>query len=152
MECEAQSEHAPPPRSRRVSALLVGLGVVVILGIAAWLSPSVDGVGTHRQLGLPQCGWIVAADLPCPTCGMTTAFSLSVRGRFISAFTTQPFGMLLAIGVACTGLLAFSIALTGHPQSAFWYRWMTTKTLFIFAGMAVFAWVYKICAHRGWFV
>ena len=148
MEVEPQTSE----RSRRFTAFFVGVGAALILGVAAWLSPSTDGIGTHRQLGLPQCGWIVAADLPCPTCGMTTAFSYTVRGKFISAFTTQPFGVFLAIGVTFMGLLAFTIALTGRPESAFWYQWMTTKTLFIIVGMAAFAWVYKICAHRGWFV
>lgn len=139
-------------QSRRFTAFLVSVGAAIILGIATWLSPSSDGLGTHRQLGLPQCGWIIAADLPCPTCGMTTAFSYTVRGKFISAFKTQPFGMFLAIGVALIGLLGITITLTGRPETAFWYRWMTTKTLFIILGVAAFAWVYKICAHRGWFL
>ncbi len=148
MEVEPQTREG----SRRFTAFFVGIGASLILGVAAWLSPSTDGIGTHRQLGLPQCGWIVAADLPCPTCGMTTAFSYTVRGKLISAFTTQPFGMFLAIGVMFMGLLAFTIAITGRPESAFLYKWMTTNTLFIIVGVAAFAWVYKICAHRGWFI
>ena len=142
----------PSPLSRRVTALFIGIGAIAVLSIAGWLSPAGAGVGTHQQLGLPQCGCIVAADLPCPTCGRTTAFSYTVRGKFISAIKTQPFGMLLAICVAITGILALSIAITGRPRTQFWYRWLTTKTLFIFAGLAAFAWVYKILAHRGWFL
>jgi hypothetical protein len=128
------------------------MGALAVLAIAGWLSPAQAGVGTHQQLGLPQCGWIVAADLPCPTCGMTTAFSYTVRGKFVSAIKSQPFGMLLAICVAITGILGLSIAITGRPHTHFWYRWLTTKTLFIFVGLAAFAWVYKILAHRGWFL
>jgi hypothetical protein len=151
MESNFESNSSPSPRSRRIQALLVGTGAIVILAIAAWLSPSADGVGTHKELGLPPCGWIVAADIPCPTCGMTTAFSYTVRGNFLSAFKTQPFGLFLAVCVAITGILGFTIAFTGRPKTAFWYHWMTTKTLFIIAGLAAFAWVYKILAHRGWF-
>ena len=44
------------------------------LVIAAALSPSNAGHGTHRQLGLPACGWQTNMGLPCPTCGMTTSF------------------------------------------------------------------------------
>ncbi|MBC8202924.1 MAG: DUF2752 domain-containing protein [Planctomycetes bacterium] len=152
MESNVESNYSPRPSSRRLQALIVGIGAIVILSVAAWLSPSADGVGTHKQLGLPQCGWIVAVDLPCPTCGMTTAFSYTVRGNFISALKTQPFGMFLAVFVAITGILALIIVLTGRPKVAFWYRWMTTKTLFIVAGLAAFAWVYKILVHRGWFL
>ncbi len=152
MESDVESNYSPSPRSRRMQALFVGIGAIAILSIAAWLSPSADGVGTHKQLGLPQCGWIVAVDLPCPTCGMTTAFSYTVRGNFFSAFKTQPFGMFLAVFVSIIGVLAFTLALTGRPKTAFWYRWMTTKTLFIVAGLAAFAWVYKILAHRGCFL
>jgi hypothetical protein len=151
MESNFESNSSPSPRSRRIQALLVGTGAIVILAIAAWLSPSADGVGTHKELGLPPCGWIVAADIPCPTCGMTTAFSYTVRGNFLSAFKTQPFGLFLAVCVAITGILGFTIAFTGRPKTSFWYHWMTTKTLFIIAGLAAFAWVYKILAHRGWF-
>ena len=145
-----ESIAVPSSHARRLSATCVGLGAVLILGVAAWLSPSTDGIGTHRQLGLPVCGWIVAADIPCPTCGMTTAFSYAVRGQFVPAFRAQPFGMLVAVGVAVTGVIAFMIALCGRPKSAFWYRWMTTKTLLCICALAAFAWVYKILVHRGW--
>jgi len=152
MESKVESNYSPSPKLRRIYSLLVGIGAIVLLSVAAWLPPSADGVGTHEQLGLPRCGWIVAADLPCPTCGMTTAFSYTVRGKFLTAFKTQPFGMLIAVFVAITGVFSFTIALTGRPKTAFWYRWLTTKTLFIVAGLAAFAWVYKILAHRGWFL
>jgi len=152
MESKVEPNSLPSQKARRLQALFVGIGAIVILTIAAWLSPSADGVGTHKQLGLPQCGWILAADLPCPTCGMTTAFSYAVRGKLVTAFKTQPFGMILAVFVVIIGIIALIIAFTGHPKTAFWYRWMTTKTLFIIAGLAVFAWVYKILAHRGWFI
>ena len=132
--------------------MAVGLVSMAVFATAAWLSPSADGGGTHKQLGLPSCGWIVAADIPCPTCGMTTAFSYTVRGKLIPAFRAQPFGMLAAFGVATTGLIACMIALTGRPHTAFWYRWMTTKALLIICSLAAFAWVYKILAHRGWFL
>ena len=48
-------------RSRRIHALGVALTACLLLSIAFILSPSKEGIGTHRQLGLPQCGWILAA-------------------------------------------------------------------------------------------
>ena len=83
-------------RTRRVHAFGVALMSVVLLSVAFILNPSREGVGTHRQLGLPECGWILAADVPCPTCGMTTAWSHTVRGEFPTAFMTQPLGLILA--------------------------------------------------------
>ena len=83
-------------RTRRVHAFGVALMSVVLLSVAFILNPSREGVGTHRQLGLPECGWILAADVPCPTCGMTTAWSHTVRDEFPTAFMTQPLGLILA--------------------------------------------------------
>ncbi|MBZ0170794.1 MAG: DUF2752 domain-containing protein, partial [Phycisphaerales bacterium] len=78
-----------------ISAVCLGLILVAVL-----LRPSGDGHGTHTQLGLPACGWVIAFDRPCPTCGMTTAYSHAVRGEFASAFTVQPMGTLLAVVTA----------------------------------------------------
>src|SRR5204863_3314928 len=78
---------------RRLGGLLVALGAAGVLGVALWLNPAPDGHGTHTQLGLPPCAWAVALNRPCPTCGMTTAFSFGVRGRLAEAFQAQPFGL-----------------------------------------------------------
>ena len=36
-------------------------------------------MGAHKQLGLPECGFKEVANLPCPSCGMTTSFTLLMR-------------------------------------------------------------------------
>jgi len=50
---------------------------------------------THTGLPLPPCGFKSMFHKPCPSCGMTTSFSLIVRGRFIEAAKAQPAGVFL---------------------------------------------------------
>ncbi len=78
----ARSEASPA--MRRMVAGAIWAACSVVLGIAAWLTPSPSGMGTHTQLNLPQCGWIVMMDLPCPTCGMTTAFAFAAVAKSTS--------------------------------------------------------------------
>jgi hypothetical protein len=40
---------------------------------------------------------LIQTGLPCPTCGMTTAFAHTVRGQWGRAFWVQPAGFALAL-------------------------------------------------------
>lgn len=95
-------------------AALVFLGCTGILGLAAWLKPDPRGYGTHQQLGFGKCGMLVTTGLPCPTCGMTTAFAHVVRGQLIRGFLAQPAGFLLAVGTVVCALGASWVLVTGH--------------------------------------
>lgn len=88
--------------------------VISAVFLAAWiLTPDDSGSGTHRQLGLPECLLLQLTGVPCPTCGMTTAFSHFVRGHWLAALQSNPAGALLALGLAiCWPALVLS--LTGH--------------------------------------
>jgi hypothetical protein len=79
--------------------LLAALGFVLIglLVIARVLTPSPADLGTHQQLGLPPCTFRVLFGLPCPTCGMTTAWAYLVRGEALAALHANCGGMLLAL-------------------------------------------------------
>ena len=80
------------------------LAAIVGVSLSAWLKPDPRGFGTHEQLGLLPCGFKKVSGLPCPTCGMTTSFSLMAHGRVFDAAHTQPFGAFLFIGmVAAAG-------------------------------------------------
>ncbi|MGF1468302.1 MAG: DUF2752 domain-containing protein [Sandaracinaceae bacterium] len=81
------------------------LGVIIC---AAVLTPAVEGHGTHTQLGLPPCGFLVATGFPCPGCGLTTSFSHMVRLQVGGALSANPFGVLL-----------FSVTLLMVPVSFF---------------------------------
>ncbi|MGL4421847.1 MAG: DUF2752 domain-containing protein [Gemmataceae bacterium] len=96
-----------PRLSRWVRAVLVlmALGFVAVFITAAWLSPyTEDGeprrMATHRQLGLPECSMITLTGKPCPSCGMTTSFSLLVHADPVHAWRANWVGVLLALSWA----------------------------------------------------
>lgn len=81
-----------------------------MLAVAVWLKPDPRGYGTHQQLGAGPCGMVLTTGLPCPTCGMTTAFAHTVRGQWISAFMAQPAGFALALAtIVMVGVCAYSV-------------------------------------------
>lgn len=94
------SKHRPgrsPIISFKVRLLLalLGIGLLTLLGTAFILRPSAEGYGTHQQLGLPPCTFIVLYGRRCPACGMTTAWSHLMRGQLPSALAANVGGTLL---------------------------------------------------------
>jgi hypothetical protein len=120
-----------------------------VIGIAAWLHPAERGLGTHQQLLAGPCGWIANFDLPCPTCGMTTAFAHAADGHLVASFLSQPAGFALAIATAATLLVGACVAITGSDVSR-WLRrcWGRRVAWAIAVGVAA-AWVYKILSYKG---
>lgn len=100
--------------STRGLVFLLAAALLAPLIIAATLTPDPRGLGTHQQLGLPVCSWPAALGIPCPSCGMTTAFAFVARADFISAFVAQPMGALLAIAAAIGCVIALGISFTGY--------------------------------------
>lgn len=80
----------------RVVLALLALGVVVVMGVAMRLRPDARGFGTHTQMGLGPCAFKTIFGKPCPSCGMTTAFSCVVRGRLPQAWRANPAGLVIA--------------------------------------------------------
>ena len=75
---------------------LVGIaGCTTVIIIAAWLDPDPRGYGTHQQLNLPPCGFLLEHHYPCISCGMTTAFSAMAHAQFGLALRANPFGCVL---------------------------------------------------------
>ena len=143
------SERKAKPRSARVGPSARVLAAVVaafclsVLLLAARLTPSAAGHGTHVELGLPPCGWAVTWKHPCPTCGMTTAFAHGVRGQFIAAFKAQPFGLLLCLGTAVVFWGAVHVAATGSRLGDLGARMLRPRVLWAAAAMAALSWAYK---------
>jgi hypothetical protein len=73
------------------------MGLLALLAMAVYLSPSERGYGTHQQLGLPPCSFRQLFGSRCPSCGMTTAWSNVVRGRLIAAVRANSAGTVLCL-------------------------------------------------------
>jgi sugar phosphate permease len=106
-------------------------------------------VGTHEALGLSPCGWIAGFGIPCPTCGMTTSFSLAVRGSLWASFRVQPMGCALAVLTAAAAVTCAYVAATGSRIGHVLGARITPRVLVVGAALALLAWGYKVAAMRG---
>lgn len=136
-------------RSDRVLAGLVAAGALGVLVIAAMLTPSQSGFGTHEQMGMTACTWAAAFDKPCPTCGMTTAFAHAAEGDLLASFSAQPFGALLAIVTAATFWGALHVAATGSQLGLLAGRLLGARSLWIAGFLGLAAWGYKLMTWPG---
>ncbi len=137
-------------KTRLITAVIaVVLWAVVI---ASWyIVPSEQGYGSHTQLRIPKCSWIVEKDCPCPTCGMTTAYSLAAHGRVIKSFITQPAGCIFALcHFALTGLLSY-ISITGRYPYYFTaiVNYYAYRILFTIIAITLLGWGWTWLRYKG---
>jgi hypothetical protein len=145
-----------PALSRRVRLLVavIVLGLVAMFAAAIWINPygsdgSPQSMGTHRQLGLPECNFMRLTGLPCPSCGMTTSFALLMHGDVIASLRANPVGTLMAIFLL--GFIPWSVfgAIRGR-----WY-WVRTlepwllRAVIVFTTLALARWA-VILGMRWW--
>lgn len=136
---------------RRLLAAIVALACGTLLLLAAWMRPSTAGLGTHQQLGLAPCGWIVYGGIPCPSCGMTTSFAHAADGNFLGALKAQPAGAVLAFLTACTLVIATWQVVTGERLLGFCTDRIGARVFMCFGALVLLAWIYKILVFRGVF-
>lgn len=131
------------PATGRLLGLGIGLAALALLGVSALLRPDPGEAGTHAQLGLPPCGFYVLTGLPCPTCGMTTAFAYAVRGQVLASIHAQVGGFLLALATAVTAVLGLMAAITGRRVHVNWFRVSPTGLVWLVALGFLAAWGLK---------
>jgi hypothetical protein len=131
-------------RERRLWAAAFLSGSLVLLSLAAYLKPDPKGYGTHRQLGLGVCGSLVSTGLPCPTCGMTTAFAHTVRLQWLQAFLVQPSGFLLALATLATVPIALYTLGTGRIAPLPWPTLTPFRLAAILLVLFVGGWAFKL--------
>jgi hypothetical protein len=85
----------------RISLVVSGLVCLGLLLTARLLTPNPNGLGTHEQLGLPECGFLLMFEIPCPSCGMTTSWAWLTRGDVVESLRSNPGGTML--GILCFG-------------------------------------------------
>jgi len=101
--------------STRLGWLVLLAGPLFVLVVAALLTPDPAGHGTHRQLGLPPCGFLFVTGYPCPACGLTTSFAHMIRAQVVGAAAANPFGILLFLVTAATVPVAAVGLVRGWP-------------------------------------
>mgnify|MGYP000846371592 CR=1 FL=1 len=67
-------------------------GTVTVLVLSRLLTPNPTGWGTHTEILPLPCVWHVLTGLPCPGCGLTTAFAWMARGDGAAAWRCNPLG------------------------------------------------------------
>lgn len=82
--------------------VVLALGFAAVFGVAVYLDPyQADGtprtMGTHQGLGLPPCNMPLLIGKPCPSCGMTTSFSLLMHGDPVNSVRANWAGTVLAL-------------------------------------------------------
>ena len=120
------------------------LGCVTLLVVAALVTPDPSGVGTHTQLGAPPCSSMMLWGVPCPTCGMTTAFAHTVRGQWLSAIRVQPAGWLAAVATALCALVTAVTVVTGRKWAVNWYRAPPGRVAVSIVAIVLLAWLYRV--------
>jgi len=108
---DAESQRGPflvtfaESRRKLRSELVMFIGWVLLLATALYLRPSPQLHGTHTQLGLPPCGFYLFFHRPCPTCGLTTAFSATAHLDIPTALRAHAVGpaLFLFISVIAVG-------------------------------------------------
>jgi hypothetical protein len=136
-----------PGRATTLERLVVlgfALCAIAVLAVAWSLAPDARGFGTHEKLGLPPCGLMQVAHIPCPSCGMTTAFAHAVRLEVVEAAKAQPFGLLLAWLAALTGALGPIAALAGTRISGALSPLASRRVALALLGGLLASWLYKI--------
>jgi hypothetical protein len=130
----------------RLGAGCIVLACTGILALAFYIEPDPSGLGSHQQLHLPACGFYQRTGYPCPTCGMTTAFAHTIRGRLYQAWLIQPAGTLAALGCLLLALLSGYAALMGRKldkmtENLNWYIILISAAAVILA-----SWLWKCYA------
>src|SRR5262245_35449857 len=92
--------------------ILIAVGLIAVLTTGAMLHPyAEDGrpltQETHLQLGLPKCSFYDKTGYPCPSCGFTTSFALTMHADPANALRANSVGTMLAL--FCLAVVPWSI-------------------------------------------
>ncbi|MEM9069115.1 MAG: DUF2752 domain-containing protein [Myxococcota bacterium] len=143
--------HSAEVTVRRGSTVLSRIGWFFLFAVplavmitAASLTPNPVGHGTHTQLGLPPCGFLVVTGLPCPGCGLTTSFTHMIRLEVVDAARANPFGVALFLVSFFTIPIAAMGFLRGLPVLETLDRFRFERVAVMLAGCSVIVWLIRI--------
>jgi hypothetical protein len=123
--------------------------LAAVFAVAVILDPyDAEGIPlrseTHRQLGLPECTFKTLYNKPCPSCGLTTSFSLLLHGDVLSSIQANSVGTLLA----CFLLLVLAWAFVSLGRNRLiWIRSLEralTWTVAVFLVLLLVRWAFVV--------
>ncbi|MGB8332752.1 MAG: DUF2752 domain-containing protein [Polyangiales bacterium] len=139
------SASAGPLSQRWLWWTLVAASVLVLTAAAA-VVPDPRGYGTHTQLGLPPCGFLLLTGFPCPGCGLTTAFAYGIRGQWLLAASANPLGLAMFLVVCLCVPLGATAALRGWTVDAVIQRFSLNGWALALGGCATVVWIVRFAA------
>ncbi len=135
----------PMPIGEKIAWILLDAVILYYLLRVGFLThPDARGVGTHEQLGMPPCSWPILYDMPCPTCGVTTATSYLLHLHPVRAFLTQPFGMLLALSSILTVIASLGHLIRGESLLFRLSKWNWGWILLAWTLLLLLSWWWKV--------
>jgi hypothetical protein len=143
-EIQASDQNGRMSVSGRLAWAGVAVCCLAVLVAARWLQPDRRGFGTHEQIGMPPCSMMVLWGVPCPTCGMTTAFSLLMHGHPWLAVKAQPLGAVLCLGTMLLLPLAVYFSVSGRTTHMDWDRLGPTRVALTLVLLFLGGWAFKI--------
>ncbi|MFK8000312.1 MAG: DUF2752 domain-containing protein [Polyangiales bacterium] len=128
----------------RITWFVLGALPLAVIATATTLNPAAEGHGTHMQLGLPPCGFLVSTGLPCPGCGLTTSFSHMVRFDWAGASSANAFGVALFLVSFFTIPVSFYSMWRGLPVIATMEKLQFEKVVVALAISSSLVWCVRI--------
>ena len=128
----------------RTLSLVSGFIVLAVLITARTLQPERDGFGTHQQLGLPPCTSVALLGIKCPSCGMTTSWSLVTRGEFLAAAEANAGGLLLAIIAIAYLPASCYFTYRGRSTRGGWFSMALGISILSSLAIAVAQWLWRL--------
>ena len=118
--------------------------MLAVLIVARNLSPDSNGFGTHQQLGLPPCTSVALFGVKCPSCGMTTSWSLATRGEFIEAARANAGGLVLAIIAMAYLPASCYFTWRGRSTRGGWFSLALGISILVSLAIAVAQWLWRL--------
>jgi hypothetical protein len=144
----ANDRHLSLTHQDRTRYLVVACLAAIILCAARYLQPSPTGVGTHEQLGLPPCPFLLLTGIPCLSCGLTTSFAHAARLHFYESLITQPFGLILFWLTVLSIPLSLYFIHRHISWSQMINRIKSSPALYGLIAIHLLSWIYKITAMQ----
>jgi Protein of unknown function (DUF2752) len=130
--------------SIRCSFLVAAACLAGVLLVARKLEPDPRGFGTHTQLGLPDCAFLMATGRLCPTCGMTTSFAWLMRGQIKHSWQANPAGCVYALLAVPVLLWLVMSAVANEPVGFQKVSKPLTGLVFAAVALGIASWLIRL--------